>query len=225
MPPLSAETLYAIRQYDTCTVANAIETFEKRLRNEGFTRPGLKNVTGGFPRLLGYAATCRVRTSDPPIRGGAYEDRTDWWAALERLPLPRIAVFQDLDPDSGGSVVGEVHAAILKAMHCGGVITNGSVRDLPAVTAMDFPMFAGSVTVSHAYTHVIDFGQPVKIFGLTIHPGDLLYADCHGAVSIPLDIAPRVPEVAAEIRAKEKRIVTLCQTPDFTREKLLEVLR
>jgi len=51
--------------------------------------------------------------------------------------------------------VGEVHAAILKAFHCVGVITDGSVRDIPAVAAMGFPMFARSASVSHAYTHIV----------------------------------------------------------------------
>ena len=222
---LTADTFDAIRQFDTCTIANAIEKFGVRLRNEGFTRPGLACVTGGFPRVLGYAATCLVRSNDPPITGPSYEDRTDWWSALSRLPIPRIAVFQDLSGVPGGSVVGEVHAAILKAFHCRGVITNGSVRDLPAVTAMDFPLFAGSVAVSHSYVHVVDYGHPVEIFGLNIRPGDLLYADCHGVISIPTEIAAAIPGVAAEIRVREQRIIQICQSPDFSPEKLLEVIR
>ena len=76
--PLPRATFDAIRQFDTCTIANAIEHFRVRLRNEGFTRPGLQCVTGGAPRLLGYAATCRVRCADPPVSGNAYADRTDW---------------------------------------------------------------------------------------------------------------------------------------------------
>jgi hypothetical protein len=60
LEPLPQATLDGIRQFDTCTVANAIEHFRVRLRNEGFTRPGLRCVTGGSPRLLGYGATCRV---------------------------------------------------------------------------------------------------------------------------------------------------------------------
>jgi 4-hydroxy-4-methyl-2-oxoglutarate aldolase len=222
---LSPEVLEGIRGFDTCTIANAIERFGVRLRNEGFTRPGLHCVTGGFPRLLGYAATCRVRSSDPPLSGNSYQDRTDWWAAIRRLPAPRIAVFEDLDPAAGGSVVGEVHAAILKAFHCNGVITNGSVRDLPGVMRLDFPMFAGHVAVSHSYAHLVDYGNPVEIFGLMIHAGDLLFADCHGAISIPVAVAARIPEAAAEIRAGEQRIIDACQAPGFSSDKLLQVIK
>jgi 4-hydroxy-4-methyl-2-oxoglutarate aldolase len=224
---LSREQLAAILQFDTCAIANAIEQFAVRLRNEGFTSSGLRCVTGGFPRVIGYAVTCRIRSSEPPMTGRqSYADRTDWWAGIQQRPLPRIAVIQDMDSNPGvGSSVGEVHAAILKAFGCTAVITNGAVRDLPAVAAMNFPMFAQSVAVSHAYTHMIDFGQPVSIFGLDINPGDLLLADCHGVVSIPLSVAPMVAEAAARHRAGELRIIHACQSPDFSEELLLKTIK
>jgi len=225
VPEAVSYPLEAIRQFDTCTIANAIEQFGVRLRNEGYTRPGLVCVTGGFPRLLGYAATCSVRSADPPMSGNSYLERTDWWSAIEALPMPRIAVIQDLEAENGSaSSVGEVHAAILKAFRCEGVITNGAVRDITGVSRMNFPMFARSVAVSHSYSHVVDYGNPVTIFGLKIRAGDLLYADCHGVVSIPHEIAPEIPAAAAKIRAHEERIIDVCQSSDFSREKLLRVI-
>ena len=160
------------------------------------------------------------------MSGNTYVDRTDWWGAIGLLPVPRIAVFQDLDAAAGGaSTIGEVHAAILKAFHCEGVITNGSVRDIPGVSRMQFPMFASGVSVSHSYMHIVDFGAPVEIFGLRIRSGDLLYADVHGVVSIPLEIAARIPEKACEIRAGEREIIDLCQSPEFSLEKLLKTVQ
>ena len=224
--PLPRSTLDAIRQFDTCSIANAIEHFSVRLRNEGFTRPGLQCVTGGSPRILGYAATCSVRSAEPPMSGNTYADRTDWWETIGLLPVPRIAIFQDLDaPTSGASTIGEVHAAVLKALQCEGMVTNGSVRDIPGVSRMEFPMFASTVSVSHAYMHVVDFGAPVEIFGLPVRFGDLLYADVHGVVSIPLDIAARIPEMASGIRATERKIIDLCQSPEFSLEKLLQAVQ
>ena len=223
---VSGNVLAAIRQFDTCTVANAIERLGVRLRNEGFTRPGLRCLTADSSRLLGYAATFKVRSSDPPMVGASYFDRTDWWTDIDRVPAPRIAVFEDLEAlESSGSVIGEVHAAILKALNCDGVITNGAVRDLPGIRRMEYPVFARTVTVSHAYTHITGYGTPVSIYGLEIEQGDLLYADCHGAVSIPIEIAEELPRVASEIQAGDQRIVDLCQSPGFSPEKLLEAIR
>ena len=224
--PLSLEEMAALKEFDTCTIANAIETFNIRLRNEGYTRPGLRCFTDTFPSVLGFAATCSIRSSEPPMAGNAYLDRTDWWTAIEALPTPRIALVQDIDPQpSSGACVGEVHAAILKAFGCAGLITNGAVRDIPAVAKMGFPMFARDVAVSHAYVHIIEYGCAVEILGLKVRCGDLLYADCHGVVSIPLQIAAEVAAVAARIRAKERRIIDVCLSPGFSHEKLVNTIQ
>jgi regulator of RNase E activity RraA len=225
---LTSSQLDEILEFDTCAIANAVEHFRVRLRNEGFTRPGLRCMTGDcFPKLIGYAATCAVRASEPPMNGEPrYMERTDWWDAIQGVPSPRIAVVCDMDQQPGqASSVGEVHAAILRAFGCAGVITNGAVRDLPAVEKMNFPMFARGAAVSHAYAHIVELGQPVEIFGLAIRSGDLLYADCHGAVSSPAGVAGRVAEVARRNRARERRIIAVCESPDFNPEKLLEAIR
>lgn len=223
---LSSSQFEAIQQFDTCMIANAIEQFGVRLRNEGFTRPGLRCVTQKHARLLGYASTSRVRTSNPPVTGKSYLDRTDWWDSVGRLPLPRIAVIQDVDATPGsGACLGEVHSAILKALGCDGAITNGAVRDVPAVSNLKFPLFAPFVTASHSYMHMVDYGGPVEIFGLKVQTGDLLYADCHGVISIPLEIAAELPEAAARIRAKEQKIIDLCLSPDFSTESLVKLIR
>jgi 4-hydroxy-4-methyl-2-oxoglutarate aldolase len=220
-PQLTNDQLNAIRRLTTCAVANAIEVFAVRLRNEGYTWPGLKCLTGSLPPMLGYAAPCRVKTMDPPLTGRSYYDRTDWWDAIQLLPAPRVAAIEDLDSTPGhGSSVGEVHASILQAMGCAGLVTNGSVRDIPAVTAMKFPMFACGVSVSHSYMHMVDFGVPVQICGLAIRPGDLLFADCHGLLSIPIDIAAEIPQAAHKVAHERKTIIDLCRSPEFSLEKL-----
>jgi len=218
---LTSDQLEAIRRLGTCAVANAIETFNVRLRNEGFTWPGLRCVTGDLPPMIGYAATCRVKTEDPPVTGVSYYDRTDWWDAIELLPTPRVAAIQDIDFKPGhGSSTGEVHAAILRALSCEGIVTNGSVRDIRAAAEMRFPMFARGVSVSHSYIHMVDFGGLIEICGLAIRSGDLLYGDCHGVLSIPIEIAAEIPRVAEKIARERKSIVDLCRSPDFSLDKL-----
>ncbi len=223
---LTPEQLEAIRRFDTCTIANAIESFGVRLRNEGFTRPGLRSMCGPDDRVIGYAATFRVKSSDPPVTGGRFVDRTDWWGEMERLPRPRIAVFESINGSAGtGACVGEVHAAILKAFGCNGVVTDGSVRDLPGIRKLGFPTFAVSASVSHSFMHIVEFGGPIAVLGLSVQEGDLLYADCHGVISIPLEIAAELPEVAERMHRRDRQIVELCQAADFSADRLLEAIR
>ena len=135
-------------------------------------RPGLQCLFPDLPAIIGYAVTSRIRCSNPPPVGHSYPDRTDWWAFMQSVSGPRIAVIQDIDREPGlGASVGEVHARILQSLGCVGAVTNGAVRDLPSVRALEFPMFAANVSVSHAYVHMIDFGTPVEIFGLQIRTG------------------------------------------------------
>lgn len=225
MNSLTPEQLESLRRLDACTLANAIETFHERLRNEGFVDHTLRCL---FPRLqpmVGYAATIKIRGSSPPTVAGPYADRTDWWDYIVSLPEPRVVVVEDVASRPGlGSLVGAVHMNILRALHCVGVVTNGSVRDIPASESAGFHLFAGSVSVSHAYVHIVEIGKSVEIGGLKIQSGDLLHGDMHGVQSIPLDIAARIPPVAANITAREQALIALCRAPGFSLEKLRDAV-
>ncbi|MGA2132356.1 MAG: RraA family protein [Bryobacteraceae bacterium] len=229
MPPtklLSAGEFDKLRQLDTCTVSNAIERFDVRPRNEGFIYRAIRCRFPNFSPMLGYAVTARLRSSSPPatsppITRGCYYDRMDFWRYLVTVPEPRVMVLQDADHSPGfGAFVGEVHARIALALHCVGCVTNGAVRDLPAVEDAGFHLFSGNLSVSHAYAHIVDFGEPVEIGGLKIYAGDLVHGDRHGVHTIPLGIAAEIPKMAAVWAAKEGELIAFCQSPGLTMDSL-----
>lgn len=229
--PLSLNDFESLRHLDTCTVSNVIERFDVRPRNEGFV---YDDVQCRFPHLapmLGYAVTARIRsstppTTSPPITRGCYYDRMDFWRYLATLPEPRVMVLQDIDRLPGfGAFVGEIHAQIALSLHCVGCVTSGAVRDLQAVEAAGFHLFSRKVSVSHAYAHIVDFGEPVEIGGLKIHPGDLIHGDCHGVHTIPYLIAAEIPKAAAACVAEERALIELCRSPALTLDKLGAKLR
>jgi regulator of RNase E activity RraA len=225
-PFLTEQQLDALRQLDTCTVSNAIETFGVRLRNTGFAGAGVRCLFEDFPPMVGYAATARLRTSDQPVTGGTYRDRTQWWQGILSIPTPRIVVLEDMDQPPGlGAFIGDVHASILKALGCIGYVTNGAARELPAVRKMGLHVFAGDVAVSHAYAHMFDLGATVKVGGMSVRPGDLLHGDRHGVLTVPREIAGEIPAVASRLRREEDRIIAFCSSDDFSVEKLWEVLK
>jgi regulator of RNase E activity RraA len=55
--------------------------------------------------------------------------------------------------------------------------------------------------------HLVEVGGPVQVGGLTISPGDLLVADQHGAIEIPLKVARDIPAAAAAIEEKERKTI------------------
>lgn len=162
----------------------------------------------------------------PPVTGKCYHDNVEWWQYLVTIPAPRIVVLQDFDNRPGfGAMFGEVHARICKSLDCVAYVSNGAVRDLDSVEPLGIQLFAGSLSVSHAYAHIVDFGEPVDIGGLHIRPGDVLHGDRHGILCVPEDLIEKLPPVAQQIRAEEEELFALTESPNFSVESLGEKLK
>jgi regulator of RNase E activity RraA len=156
--------------------------------------------------------------------GYSYE-RTDWWNHILSIPAPRIVVIEDADKPAGlGAFVGEVNANILVALGCVGLVTNGAVRDLNEVRPTGFQMFAGNVSVSHAYAHIFDFGGPVVVGGLTIRPGEMVHGDLNGVQTVPPEIADQVPSMAQKILRRRQRLIKTCRAANFSADELRKAI-
>lgn len=221
--PLTQKQIDALRTITSPSVANAIETFNVRPREEGNLSSDIRALFPALGPMVGYAATAVIRAERGPVEGHR-ASLFAWWDFVQSIPAPRVIVVHDLDDPRGqGAQWGEVQANIHRALGCVGVVTDGSVRDLDEVRALGFQFCAAHVSVSHANVHMVDFGIPVKVGGVWVKPGDLIHGDQHGVVTIPHDIAAGIPEAIARVEAMEKRIIGVCQAPGFTAEKLRAV--
>jgi 4-hydroxy-4-methyl-2-oxoglutarate aldolase len=215
--------LKLLRTYNTPTVANAIEVFDVRPRNEGFMRPEIRCIFPNMGVMVGYAVTVKIQALTPGAKGATIYP-SEHWKDIMKVPAPRVVVVEDLDEPSGvGSLWGEVNANMHKAMGCVGVVTNGSVRDLDEVEPLGFHFFAQHVSVSHSYVHIVEVGTPVRIGGLTVRPGDLLHGDKHGVTNIPLDLAARIPEGVQSVETMERQIINYSKSPEFTVDGLIDL--
>ena len=215
---LSKEDLIALRELSTPTVSNAVEVFDKRGRNQGFMSPEIKCLFPDLGVLVGHAVTARFAAEQAPAQAAS---RYDFWKYILGIPEPRVVVMQDLDQPPGvGAYFGEVQTNIHKRLGCKGVITNGHVRDLDEVETLGFHYLAAGVCVSHSYVHLIDFGGEVKVGGLVVRSGDLMHADKHGAMVVPKEVAKDIPDAAAGIVEREQTIIDLCNSPEFSLERL-----
>ncbi len=224
---LTPAQLEKLQGLSACVVASAIERCGVRLPNTGFSDASIHCIFDDMPPLVGYAATVRIRTATPPMEGGGFSyARTDWWEHVLSVPAPRILVIQDMDDQPGlGGFVGEVHARILKALSCFGLVTNGAARDLREVRAAGFQVFAGNTSVSHAYAHVFDFGGTVEIAGLKIRPGELLHGDLNGIQTVPLGIVDKVLPAADEVLEKRRSLTGLCGPAGVDINKLRDAVK
>jgi regulator of RNase E activity RraA len=222
MPELTAALIAELQSLDTPTVCNALEALVPKRRGYGYTTEPLVCTRPELAPVVAVARTATIRSAHPSDLPGDEARRLSdaYYAYIDLGPKPSVVVIQDLDAQRGyGAFWGEVNSAIHLGFGCLGVITDGSVRDLPDASP-GFQMLAGRVVPSHAYVHVVDFGRPVSVAGMRVRDGDLIHADRHGAVVIPHEVAAGVKAAAALIVRREKVIIEAARKPGFDIDKL-----
>ena len=216
--PLSAKLLQQLRKIDTPTIANALELMDIMPRTEGFMRPEIKSQSPVSETYVGYAVTGVISARHKSRKA---LERTDYYNAILEIPAPRMIVFHDLDyPATVGSYWGEIQGNIALGLDCVGVVTDGGVRDLKEAEEMGFPFWAKEVLVSHAYIHGVAYNVPVDVGGVYVQPGDLIAADLHGAIQIPLESASRLPAAASALANQEEAVISVAQSDNVTAETL-----
>jgi regulator of RNase E activity RraA len=225
--PLPASVLEALARYDTPTICNAMEIVAPGRRLVGYTTKPLVCPFPDLPPIVGYARTVTIRSVLASGLSAAEQQakRIAYYEYVGTGHGPRISVIQDIDgTDVGfGAFWGEVQSAVHKALGCLGVVTDGSIRDI-AQWAPGFQALAGSIGPSHAYVHADNFGGEVRVAGMTVRSGDLVHADRHGAVVIPLDVAAKLPDAAELCGRRETPILEIARSPSFSLEKLKAAL-
>jgi regulator of RNase E activity RraA len=209
MTTVSTAQFEFLRSIDTPTVCNLLEIVAPERRGFGYTVRHLHCPFPDLPPMVGFAKTATMRAQDrvPLGETGYMSKRLDYLDYVAAAPQPSIVVIQDIDEVVGfGAFWGEVQTNVHKALGCLGTITNGSIRDIPQV-AEGFQMLAGSISPSHAFVHVVDFGGNVNIHGMAVKSGDLIHADRHGAVVVPAETIDGMKAAAAGLAAKEAKVI------------------
>ena len=214
-----------LRSIDTPTVCNLIEIATPERRGAGYTVSHLHCPFPDLPPMVGFAKTVAIRARDK-VSGPSYmQKRMDYLDYVAAAPRPSVVMIEDKDEPPGyGAFWGEVQTNVHKALGCLGTITNGSVRDIPAV-AEGFQMLAGSLSPSHAYVHVVEFGAPVTIHGMAVKSGDLVHADRHGAVVVPVDKIDAMQAALDGLTKQEARIIAAARAPGATVETIKAAFR
>ena len=199
-----------LQSIDTPTACNLIEIVAPERRGFGYT---VKHLHCPFPELapiIGFAKTVTFKAKDavPLGQAGYMQKRLDYLDYVAGPPRPSIMVMADLDGEhvGYGAFWGEVQSNVHKALGCLGVVTNGSIRDIPMI-ASGFQMLAGSIVPSHAYVHVVDFGIDVNVHGMAVKSGDLVHADRHGAVVVPTDKIDAMKAALEGLAGREAKII------------------
>ncbi len=105
---------------------------------------------------------------------------------------------------------GEVMATAAQARGVAGLVMDGCVRDLTALRAMNFPVFARGTCMRGTGK---DFGAlgwinyPILLGDISVAAGDLIVGDEDGVVAIPSGRVDEVLNLAEQREAKEAQVM------------------
>jgi regulator of RNase E activity RraA len=211
-----------LRKFDTPTICNALEIVRGARFTSGFTR---ERVIAAFPKLppiVGLARTAQIRCSAPFDQAARKQKLFGYYESLSADGLPTVAVIQDVDEQRGlGAFWGEVNTTVHWGLGCVGALTDGSMRDIDAMCP-EFQCIAATLSPSHAFVQVADFGKPVQVLGMAVSTGDVIHADYHGAVVMQLAEVEKLPPAIDLMARREKVILEAARAPGFNVGKLRE---
>ena len=220
--PLPPKLLEELRLVDTPTVANAIEQLGVRDCLTGFSG---SNVRCLFPELgpvVGYAVTAHKDIMTPGQRTEPLTTR-QFNEFLAEAPVPSVVLVQDVSSRrSQAASTGELAAKLAMRLGAVAYMTDGAVRDAEEVRPLGFHYFARGTSASHGNIRYRQIGAPVLLDGLLVHTGDLVHADVNGIITVPLEIAEKLPAEIEKVRANDREIIDTIDSPDFTLENALK---
>jgi len=224
---ITKEEFEFLRSIDTPTVCNLVEIVTPARRGAGYTVRHLHCPFPDLPPMVGFARTVTIKAKDAFGMGDAsyIQRRLDYLDYVAGAPGPTVMVIEDLDEEPGyGAFWGEVQSNVHQALGCLGTVTNGSVRDIPMIPP-GFQMLAGSIGPSHAYVHMVEYGREVNVHGMTVRSNDLIHADRHGAVVVPVDKIGEMKKANVGLAEREAKIIKAARAPDMTVEKIKAAIR
>lgn len=133
---------------------------------------------------------------------GEMEQRARMLEALH----PHSVCTWDTSGDDESAQWGEVMTKAALRAGCRGAVIDGGVRDTLKVLTQNFPVFCRYCTSNGMLGRfrMIDFQIPIRIGGVNIFPGDVIFGDIDGVLAIPRAVACEVLVRAEAIRQEEQ---------------------
>ena len=126
--------------------------------------------------------------------------------AIDMLQPGDVLIVDLFGKKEGGTIVGDnLFYYVMKATKGGGMIVDGSIRDLEGISDMPMPAYFRSAHPS-AIGNVMLTGinVPVRIGNVTVMPGDLVVGDREGVYFIPPQFATEIMDKADEVHVHDE---------------------
>ncbi|MFE4951542.1 fumarylacetoacetate hydrolase family protein [Leifsonia sp. NPDC056665] len=209
-PPAPAFVLTDDLRARLASVSTA--TLSSQLRKRGLNAVSIDGLTSTRPgaRLVGTARTLRYLPGREDLfasHGGGYNAQK---RAFDAVGAGEVLVIEARG-ERGSGTVGDVLALRAQVRGAAGIVTDGGVRDLAEVAALDIPTYhAGPHPAVLGRKHVPwDADVAVACGGATVLPGDVIVGDADGLLVIPPALVAEVVADAIEQEREEEFIAEM----------------
>jgi regulator of RNase E activity RraA len=126
--------------------------------------------------------------------------------AIDMLRPGDVLVVDLFNKKVNGTIVGDnLFYYAMKATGAGGLVVDGSIRDLDGISQIDMPAYFRSVDPTPIGNVMLTgINVPIRIGGVTVMPGDLVVGDREGVYFIPPQLVKEVLDRADEIRIHDE---------------------
>src|SRR5215470_4804430 len=126
--------------------------------------------------------------------------------AIDMLQPGDVLVVDLFGKKVNGTIVGDnLFYYTMKATHSGGLVVDGSIRDLDGISEIDMPAYFKDVDPTPIGNVMLTgINVPVRIGGVTVMPGDVVVGDREGVYFIPPHLVKEVLDRADEIRVHDE---------------------
>jgi regulator of RNase E activity RraA len=120
--------------------------------------------------------------------------------AIDMLQPGDVLIVDLFGKKVNGTIVGDnLFYYVMKATHGGGLVVDGSVRDLEGLSIIDMPAYFRAVDPTPIGNVMLTgINIPVRIGSVTVMPGDLVVGDREGVYFIPPQFVHEVLDRADE---------------------------
>jgi regulator of RNase E activity RraA len=165
-------------------------------------------------KMVGRAFTVQFMPARPDIESVMSAKARDKGAprglnnqfAIDMLQPGDVLIVDLFGKKEGGTIVGDnLFYYVMKATKGGGLIVDGSIRDLEGISEMDMPAYFRSAHPSAiANVMLTGINVPVRIGNVTVMPGDLVVGDREGIYFIPPQFAKEVVDKADTVHVHDE---------------------
>jgi 4-hydroxy-4-methyl-2-oxoglutarate aldolase len=127
-------------------------------------------------------------------------------AAIDMLQPGDVLVVDLFGKKVNGTIVGDnLFYYVMRATNGGGLVVDGSIRDLNGISEIDMPAYFRSADPTPIGNVMLTgINIPVRIGGVTVMPGDLVVGDREGVYFIPPQLLREVLDRADEIHIHDE---------------------